>query len=375
MYKPSLRYMKQGLFGMMMGLAAFAPAPLFAEDNGKSPLIVSSSIKPIHLLVRDIGGELVEAELLLQANQSAHHMTLRPSQIQRVADSTLIFAIDPLMESGLAKLMAQEPEKWVLFAQTLSDQLLRREDDEHHDAHDAHEEHEGHKGHDSHEDHHDHDKHDGHEDHHDHDSHDGHEDHHDHDKHESHDNHDGHDNHDEHEDHAHAGFYDYHLFFSPVMMKDMAVVIRDALIALRPQHTAILQANYADVAARLDEVSDKLQAQLAQTKPNHFIAMHDMSLYLERDFDLEPIGFLLRHDHSKPSAKQLSMLQKEAKMHNVSCLFYEPQVSKRLVSQMASDLGVDIITLDPLGQGLNDDAGVQDYWEDISQTLQSCFTK
>ena len=79
-------------------------------------LKVSSSLMPIHLLTKQIGAGVVDASLILPANQSAHHAPFRPSQRRLITNSDVVFAIDPKMEGTLAKVMVQEADKFVLFS-------------------------------------------------------------------------------------------------------------------------------------------------------------------------------------------------------------------------------------------------------------------
>ena len=383
--------------GAMVTVVSMQSATALADTKSADTLKVASSIAPISFLVRQIGGDAIESHLILPANQSAHHTALRPSQTKIIAQSDVIFAIDPLMEGGLAKFMSESPQKWVLFSQAMADQLTRREDDEDHDDHDDHDEHKDHDEHDDHDDHHDdhkghddhdehddhHDDHKGHEDHDDHDDHDehkGHDDHDDHDDHhddhdDHHDEHKGHDEHDDHHDHhAHDSFYDYHLFFSPVKMSQMAAVIRDELGKKAPEHKDMFQANYEGAITMLDAASATLSSKLAATAPNHFIAMHDMSLYLEQDFDIEAVGFVLGHDHGKPSAKALRALQETATRKGAKCIFYEPQIGDRLISQLAADMDLPMVTLDPLGMSVGEDDMIDAYWRDVTASFERCLS-
>lgn len=349
--------------GFMVTMVSMQSATALADTTSANTLKVASSIAPISFLVRQIGGDAIDSHLILPANQSAHHSALRPSQTKIIAQSDVIFALDPLMEGGLAKFMSEAPQKWVLFSQAMADQLTRREADEDHQGHDDHHDdhHDGHEGHDDHKGHENHhDGHDGHDDH------KGHEDHHD-----GHDAHDDHKGHDEH--HAHGGFYDYHLFFSPVNMRQMAAVIRDELRKRAPEHKDVFQANYEGAITMLDAASVTLSSKLAATAPNHFISMHDVSLYLEQDFDIEAVGFVLGQDHGKPSAKTLRALQDTATSKGAKCIFYEPQIGNRLISQLAADMDLPMVTLDPLGMSVGEDDMIDVYWRDVTAAFERCF--
>lgn len=338
------------------GVLAVCGMMSFAYDGlaDEAPLSVASSIRPIDIIVRQIGGEAIDAHLILSADQSAHHTDLRPSQRQVIEDSAIIFAIDPLMEGGLAKLMAQSPEKWVLLSQDLASELRTRAqvEDEHHDEH-----------HDGHEDEHHDDHHDGHKDEHHDEHHDEHED-------EHHD-----DTHEEHDGHAHGVGVDYHLFFAPHLSADIAAIVTARLSALRPEKADMFAANYEALVQMTEAAEAAMAETLASTAPNYFVGMHDITLYLEADLPLAPAGHLLVHGHGKPSAGHLRDLQQAVADNGASCVFYEPQISKRLVSQLSADMNLPVVILDPMGSGLANDATVGDYWQSVAASLKRCFAQ
>ena len=340
------------LKGALVAVATGSVMAFMPAHAEQAPLSVASSIKPLDIVVRHIGGDMVSSSIILPPSQSLHHAGLRPSQRQVIVDSDIVFVLDPLMESSLAKIIDEEDEKWEILSRSLASHIRIRQDD-----------HDDHEGHD---DHHD-DHHDGHDDHAAHDDH--------HDDHKAHDDHDDH--HDDHEGHdAHGGPMgeDYHIFFSLSMMREIGHVVADRFAAARPSHAAMFEANYESLAKTLDDLAHEMRHALEDSAPNHFIAMHDVSLYLEADLPITASGFLQTHNHSKPSARHLRELQEAAKRDNTSCIFYEPQLSKRLVSQLSADMALPIVVLDQLGSGLAEDATITAYWRSIAQALESCFT-
>ncbi len=156
-------------------------------------------------------------------------------------------------------------------------------------------------------------------------------------------------------------------------MREIGHVVADRFAAARPSHAAQFEANYESLAKTLNDLAHEMRHALEDSAPNHFIAMHDVSLYLEADLPIAATGFILTHNHSKPSARHLRELQEAAKKDATSCIFYEPQLSKRLVSQLSADMNLPLVTLDPLGSGLAEDASLTDYWRSIATALEGCF--
>lgn len=67
---------------------------------------VVSSIKPVQLMVAAIGGDKVQAELLLPATVSPHLYQLRPSDRRSLANADAIFWVGPDLERFLVKPLA-----------------------------------------------------------------------------------------------------------------------------------------------------------------------------------------------------------------------------------------------------------------------------
>ena len=374
------RIKKTNSYILMTALATAMAGSSETAQADDHLLKVSSSLMPIHLLTKEIGAGVVDASLILPPNQSAHHAPFRPSQRRLITNSDVVFAIDPKMEGTLAKVMVQEADKFVLFSDfiTASQRGLDDHDDHHddhddHKDHDDHDHHDDHKGHDDHDDHKDHDDHDRHDDHKGHDDHDDHYDHKDHDDHDEHEGHKDHDDQDSHAGHDHSG-PDYHFWFSPHKMVDIAEVIYQTLLARLPEQETQLAENYQQLLSALDEADIALNALFREGQSYHFIAMHDNTLYLEESYPLEASGFILTHDHGKPSAGMLRDLQTQAKADDVACVFTEPQVNDKLAREVATDLELELVSLDPLGASLDENSQVSDYWALVVNNMKDCFT-
>ena len=77
--------------------------------------VILSSIMPLQLLVHDIAGDAVTADVLAPANVSPHDFQLRPSDIQRLRSADLVLWVGPAMESYLEKAVAEQSNAVALF--------------------------------------------------------------------------------------------------------------------------------------------------------------------------------------------------------------------------------------------------------------------
>jgi zinc transport system substrate-binding protein len=89
-----------------MVLTAWMPSNVAWADSNK-PLVLSS-VMPLQLIVQNVGGSAVTAELLAPASVSPHDFQLRPSDVQRVLSADLVFWVGPMLETYLHKLLRKQ---------------------------------------------------------------------------------------------------------------------------------------------------------------------------------------------------------------------------------------------------------------------------
>lgn len=83
-------------------------ASLAARAQGAQPLVVSS-IRPLHLMLRALTGDSVEARVLLEAGVSPHDFVLRPSQLRLLSAARQVFWFDATLEHPLPAVFARLP--------------------------------------------------------------------------------------------------------------------------------------------------------------------------------------------------------------------------------------------------------------------------
>jgi len=125
----------------VIAAALLGPTSLLAQPQ------VLASIKPLQLIASAITEGVSSPSLLIAANQSPHDVTLRPSDVRKLAEAELLLWVGPEMETYLAGIMSRTaPQERTLQASSLPDIRLHEsgvdsghahgEDDGHiHDPH------------------------------------------------------------------------------------------------------------------------------------------------------------------------------------------------------------------------------------------------
>ena len=319
----------------MMSLA-FAKPALADEPN------IAVSIAPLKYIVKQVAGDYGTVSQIVPQGQSPHDMSLRPSQRLLIERSDLIFLVHPQLEASLASLVEDDDEGFVILAEHMADSLLPLDESRMHDH--------------EHDDHHDEHKHDEHDDHDDHDEH----------KHDDH--------HEHHDDHHDLTEMDLHLWMSPSVMALVADEVAHILSDRYPEQQSSFEANSIALQAELATIDDDIKTLLAAVQTGPFITMHHVTAYLEDAYNLSSVGAILPHAEGQISAGHLRALEQKAREQNVACLFYEPEFSQKIATQLAQDLEVNAVLLDPLGSQLGEEADIGDYWQQVKQSLEGCFT-
>ncbi|MCF6281007.1 MAG: zinc ABC transporter substrate-binding protein [Candidatus Polarisedimenticolaceae bacterium] len=74
--------------------------------NGAPSVVVT--IKPLHSLVTGVMEGVAEPYLLLKGDQSAHHLTLKPSQAKEIHNADLLVWVGPAFETFLSRIVQSE---------------------------------------------------------------------------------------------------------------------------------------------------------------------------------------------------------------------------------------------------------------------------
>jgi len=135
---------------------------------------------------------------------------------------------------------------------------------------------------------------------------------------------------------------DPHIWLSPSMLKQEAGQICTALEKLL---NADLQANLADLIARIDALEAQLRArQFSKT----ILVSHPAFGYFCRDFGIEQLS--IEMDGQEPSPKQLTLLMTEVKQKGLKRIFLQQQYSEKGGRRIAAELGLELIPLDPYAE-------------------------
>ena len=151
---------------------------------------------------------------------------------------------------------------------------------------------------------------------------------------------------DSHIDHA----PDPHIWLSPVLVRLLAENVRDALIKLAPEHSALFHQRFADLAYKINETDNEILARLAEIPPEQrvFLVFHPAYGYFADAYGFKQIA--IESEGKEPGPRELSRIIEQVRAHNISTVFVQPQFPQGAAEVIAREINGSVETLDPLAE-------------------------
>lgn len=293
-----------------------------ATANQPPPKVVVS-VAPLHSLVASVMAGVGEPTLLLPGGASPHATSLKPSDARALNQAELVLWVGPALEGFLVKplrSLATEADVITLIEEPSVTRLALRDGG----TWEAHEHDDDAHGHGEH----------GHED-------SGHEDH-------------GHNDEDHHaeEDQDHGAAIDPHLWLDPRNAIAIVNVVAQRLSTIDPANADKYRANAQALAARLDQLDNDLEDDLAPHAAVPYLVFHDAYQYFERRYGLAAKGSIAASPERSPGARRVAEMRDKIRTLGVVCVFSEPQFPPSLVATLIEGSTARAGVLDPVGAEL-----------------------
>ncbi|KQV05529.1 MULTISPECIES: metal ABC transporter substrate-binding protein [unclassified Kitasatospora] len=173
----------------------------------------------------------------------------------------------------------------------------------------------------------------------------------------------------EHKDEA-AG--DPHIWLDPSRYATVAKSVGAELAKADPSHAADYQTNTDRMVADLAALDQEFKAGLKDVKGKSFVTSHAAFGYLAEAYGINQIAINGVDPEAEPTPAKLAEVQRAAKEHGVTTIFFETLVSPKLAETVAKDLNLKTAVLDPL-EGVKDQAK-DNYFSVMRQNLANLKT-
>jgi ABC-type Zn uptake system ZnuABC Zn-binding protein ZnuA len=154
------------------------------------------------------------------------------------------------------------------------------------------------------------------------------------------------DDHDEEEadedEHGHEG--DPHFWLDPNNAVHYTRNIRDGLIQADPENAAVYTANAESYIAQLEELDGWIEAQIEQIPPERrvMVTNHESFGYYADRYGLEILGAIIPSTATgaAPSAREMAGLIDQIRLAGAPAIFLETGANPRLAEQIAQETGI-----------------------------------
>lgn len=265
---------------LLLGCASSPPA--------SERIKVSVSIFPLADIVKKIGGDLVEIELLIPPGASPHVFEPTPEAFREFAKTRLFVMVGAGLEFWAEKLIAataEEPPVMVRAAEGVD--LIQMEDHGREHRYD--------------------------------------------------------------QSHRQQPHGNPHIWLDPTVAKSLAQRVAGALVQLDPEHAGQYKARLSAYQEELDALDETIREAVEKFHITEYVAFHPAWSYFARRYGLVERGVIQESPGREPTPKHLHGIIQAIEDYHIRAVFAEPQLNPRAASVIASEAAVEVLILDPLG--------------------------
>jgi zinc transport system substrate-binding protein len=258
---------------------------------------VAADIMPLADFCRNVGGDLVEVEMLIPAGASPHTYELTSEQMKFLSEADVLvsngleltpWAEELFEEVDNADMVSVEAAEAVPPSELI--ETGEEEEEGHHD-----EEEEGH--------HHEH------------------------------------------------GVYDPHVWLDPNLAIYQVEAIRDAFVEADPENRESYRDNADKYIEELKGLDGDIAEEVSAFTETKFVSLHPAWAYFAERYELEQIGVVEELPGKEPSVGEIAELVELIKEEGVKVIFTEPQLNPKAAETIAGETGAEVVLkdMDPVG--------------------------
>lgn len=148
--------------------------------------------------------------------------------------------------------------------------------------------------------------------------------------------------------HHHDEGNDLHIWLSPVLAKQQATTIANALAALLPENKELFMVNLQDFLNELDQLNEQISTLLSPMRGKAILVSHPAFAYFCRDYHLVQLS--IEFEGKDPLPQNVTEILSKAKTYNVQSILTEPQYSNKGAELIAQSLDLPTHMVDPYAE-------------------------
>lgn len=151
-----------------------------------------------------------------------------------------------------------------------------------------------------------------------------------------------------------AGEWDPHVWLDPLGAVHQTKAVRDALIQADGANRAVYEANAAAYMAKLQALDQEFRSGLSGCTRKEFFSSHAAFSYLAHRYGLEQHAIMGLSPDAEPKPREMAKIVAAARERNIKYIFFETLVSDKVARAVAREIGAQTMVLNPL-EGLTDE--------------------
>ncbi|MEH7085874.1 zinc ABC transporter substrate-binding protein [Neobacillus drentensis] len=166
-----------------------------------------------------------------------------------------------------------------------------------------------------------------------------------------------------------------HVWLDPIYSKEMAAVIRDALIKQMPEHKDLFNKNYQQLALKLDELNTNYEQTITKAKHKKIIVTHAAFGYWEKRYGIEQISISGLSTANEPTQKALEKIISIAEDEGLHYMLFEQNVQSKLGKIVQKEIGAKALPIHNLAILSKENIkNKETYFSLMNQNLESLKT-
>jgi zinc transport system substrate-binding protein len=141
------------------------------------------------------------------------------------------------------------------------------------------------------------------------------------------------------DDEHHAGDVNPHVWLDPIYSRDMAAVIRDALIKKMPQNKTYFIGNYNKLAKKLEDLNAQYKNIITNAAHKKIIVTHAAFGYWETRYGIEQISISGLSTTNEPTQKELEKIISMADHDGLHYILFEQNIKSKLGKIVQEEIG------------------------------------
>lgn len=140
-----------------------------------------------------------------------------------------------------------------------------------------------------------------------------------------------------------------HIWLSVDNLKSAALIVKNALVNIDSANALYYEENYELFLDSLMKTDSIIRFQRADHDSIEIITFHNSFHYFLEQYDITAAGTIEEVPGREPSPGHLVKLIDQARLKHIEAVYSEPQLNSKSADIIASELGVDVYEMDPLG--------------------------